>query len=238
MIGRPTTSLRPSSLTKRRCSSVAMTPSTLTPRMLSISARVTGCRYATIASVSIDAGDMCVFGGKRKRSMSSRQSGLLVSRYPPPTSRSARPLSARDSRSSSMAARMSGASAPVTEHSSFSLTGSDATKRIDSTRLRRVGEATGRSLRRRRERDVVEELRLRIDDLPRADELEHREERHDDLELLAALGELAERDLRPLAHLAQHVVHLDDDRERLALDDGGPRFGIREHARERVGERL
>ena len=56
-IGRPAVSLRPASAISSHSSSVFTTPSTLTPRIASISVRVTGWRYAMIARVSIAALD-------------------------------------------------------------------------------------------------------------------------------------------------------------------------------------
>ncbi len=50
--GRPTTSARPLCSTSPRSKIVCIVPSTFTPRTCSTSARVTGCRYAMIASVS------------------------------------------------------------------------------------------------------------------------------------------------------------------------------------------
>src|SRR5581483_2390529 len=49
---RPGPGSRPTSITSPRSCSVASTESTLTPRTREISARVTGCLYATMASVS------------------------------------------------------------------------------------------------------------------------------------------------------------------------------------------
>src|SRR5437879_13322891 len=99
-----------------------------------------------------------------------------------------------------MARRTSATGAPVTSHNSFSVTGSEATKRIDSMRLRRVGETTDRSLRGRRETDVVEERRLRVRDLAGANEFERRQKGHDDRQLFAAVEQLANRDRTALAH--------------------------------------
>ena len=50
--GRPGASFRPASHTNSYCTSVSSGESEFTPRIASISGRVTGCLYATIARVS------------------------------------------------------------------------------------------------------------------------------------------------------------------------------------------
>src|SRR5471032_2977739 len=154
----------------------------MTPRKPSTSARVTGCRYATIASVSSAAGERWFFGGSKNRSTSSLHAGLAVRRQPPPTSRSVMPRSRRNTARSASAALIASGSASVAAHKSLSVAGSLATKSTASRRLRRLGKVVDRTFRHRCEHDVVEHLGLFVADFARSDQLEHGEKRDDDFQ--------------------------------------------------------
>src|SRR6202521_5670180 len=103
------------------------------------------------------------------------------------------PRSPSDPSISRTALRTSAAFAPVTSHSASSATGLSATKRIASTRLRRVGKVIHFALRRGSERDVFERLALLAHDLARFDEFEHGQEGHDDLHPPATLDQFRKK---------------------------------------------
>ena len=186
------------------------TPSEFTPRTALTWWRVTGCLYATIARVSSAA-----FVSRAWRddstncSTTGAVSGCVYRRHPPATLRSSRPDPRSLEVTLELIAQRLGVAATdaegLGEHRGREWLVGDEEQRFQSACVsRRCGPVVAiahrsHASRRPRDIDVAEGLRLRELDLPFTVQLQDRQEPHDHMDPLVAVGDqVPERRPRPM----------------------------------------